>query len=208
MGRQRLPTTLFVMLGGDCIALHLGFEGGSELGIDERIHRLEAFEGVFAVEHAGAVHLVAIHKADALAVLPINRRTTDHHRERQATLVELLDHNGHLLGRADQQRRQTNGIGTHFERFFNDGIDRDLLAQVIDGVAVVGQNRIDQVFADVVHVAIDRGEDHFALAGAFEPVEVMLEVRHGLLHDLGALEHKRQDQLPSAEQIAHLLHGR
>ena len=208
MGGQRLPTTLFVVLGGDCIALHLGFEVRPELGIDERVHRLEAFEGVFAVEHAGAVHLVAIHKADALAVLPINRCTTDHHGERQAALVQFLDHDGHLLGRTDQQRRQTNGVGTHFERFFDDGIDRDLLAQVIDGVAVVGQNRVDQVFADVVHVAIDRGEDHFALAGAFEPVEVTLQMRYGLLHDLGTLQHKGQNQLPCAEQIAHLLHRR
>ena len=40
----------------------------------------------------------------------------------------------------------------------------DLLAEVDDRVAVVGQDRVDQRLADVVHVAEDRGHHDGALA--------------------------------------------
>ena len=75
-------------------------------------------------------------------------------------------------------------------------------------VAVVGEDRVDERLADVVHVA-EHGRQHDrALRVALELVEVLLELRDGLLHDLGALEHERQDQLAGAELVADLLHGR
>ena len=86
--------------------------------------------------------------------------------------------------------------------------DRHLLAEVDDRVAVVGEDRVDERLADVVHVAEHGREHDGALRVALELVEVLLELGDGALHDLGALEHERQDQLAGAELVADLLHGR
>ena len=86
--------------------------------------------------------------------------------------------------------------------------DRDLLAEVDDRVAVVGQDRVDQRLADVVHVAEHGRDDDRALRVALDAVEVVLQPRDGALHDLGALQHERQDQLAGAELVADLLHRR
>ncbi len=82
------------------------------------------------------------------------------------------------------------------------------LPRSIDRVAVVGQDRVDERLADVVHVA-EHGRDHdLALGVALDPLEVVLELGDGALHHLGRLEHERQDQLAGAELVADLLHRR
>ena len=86
--------------------------------------------------------------------------------------------------------------------------DRHLLAEVDDRVAVVREDRVDQRLADVVHVAEHGGQDDRALRVALDAIEVVLEPRDRALHDLGALQHERQDQLARAELVADLLHGR
>ena len=87
-------------------------------------------------------------------------------------------------------------------------LDRDLLAEVDDRVAVVGEDRVDQRLADVVDVA-EHGRDHdLALGVALDPVEVVLEPGDRALHHLRRLEDERQDQLAGAELVADLLHRR
>ena len=93
-------------------------------------------------------------------------------------------------------------------RGVDDRVDRDLLAEVDDRVAVVGEDRVDQRLADVVDVAED-GRDHdLALGVALDPLEVVLELRDGALHHLGRLQDEGQDQLAGAELVADLLHRR
>ena len=78
-----------------------------------------------------------------------------------AAPVELLDADRHLLGRADQEcARESDGVGVHLDRLFDDRVDRDLFSQVEDGVAVVGQDGVHQRLADVMHVAVHRGQHH------------------------------------------------
>ena len=50
-----------------------------------------------------------------------------------------------------------------------DRVDRLLDAEVDDGVAVVGQDDVDQVLADVVDVALDGGQHDRALAARRRP---------------------------------------
>ena len=84
----------------------------------------------------------------------------------------------------------------------------DLDAEVVHLVAVVGEDDVDQVLADVVHVALDRGEHDAALAAtAFDLLHVRLEIGDGRLHGLGRLQHERQLHLARAEQLAHHLHA-
>jgi hypothetical protein len=88
----------------------------------------------------------------------------------------------------------------------HDVVDRLLDAEVVNGVAVVGQDDVDEVFADVVHVALDGGQHDFALGLALDFFHVRLEMSHRRLHRLGALQHERQLHLPGAEQIADDFH--
>ncbi len=122
--------------------------------------------------------------------------------------VKLLDARGHLLRGRDEQRGEADGVGVVLDRGVDDRVDRDLLAEVDDRVAVVGEDRVDERLADVVDVAED-GRDHdLALRVAFHALEVVLELGDRALHHLGRLEDERQDELAGAELVADLLHRR
>ena len=181
------------------------------VGLDQLVHHREARERVLAVEDAGLVDLLgllALRVQDAAAEVAVDRGAADEQRVLQAALVQLLDGQRHLLGGRDEQRGEPDRGRLVLLRRFEDRADRDLLAEVDDAVAVVGEDRVDERLADVVHVA-EHGRQHDrALRVALELVEVVLELGDGLLHDLGALEHERQDQLAGAELVADLLHGR
>ena len=79
-------------------------------------------------------------------------------------------------------------------------------AEVHDAEAVVGEDDLHQVLPDVVHVALDRGEDDGALGRALGPLHEGLEVRHGRLHRLGALQDLGDDQLVVVEETSDLVH--
>ena len=179
--------------------------------VDQRVDRVEAGEGVLAVEDPGLVDLVgllAVGVEHPAAEVAVDRRAADQDRELEPALVQLLDAGGHLLRGRDEQRREPDRVGLVLDRGVDDRVDRDLLAEVDDRVAVVGQDRVDQRLADVVDVA-EHGRDHdLALGVALDPVEVVLELGDRALHHLGRLEHEGQDQLAGAELVADLLHRR
>ena len=72
--------------------------------------------------------------------------------------MELLDAQRHLLGGRHEQRAEPDRGRVVLLGGLDDRPDRDLLAEVDDRVAVVGEDRVDQRLADVVHVAEDGGE--------------------------------------------------
>ncbi len=80
-------------------------------------------------------------------------------------------------------------------------------ADVDDVVAVVGEDDVDQVLADVVHVAAHGADHHGALARGIRLLHVRFEQRDGRLHDLGGLQHEGQLHLAAAEAVAHHLHA-
>ena len=84
---------------------------------------------------------------------------------------------------------------------------RHLDAEIDHTIAVVGQDDIDQVLADVVHVAFHRGEHDGAFLLALDALHVRFEIRHRRLHRLGALQHERQLHLARAEQFADDFHA-
>ena len=89
----------------------------------------------------------------------------------------------------------------------NQVLGRHLDAQVDDLVAVVGQDDVHQVLADVVDVALDGGQDYLTLAGGVGALHVRLQVSHGEFHRLGGLEHFGHDKLVGVELAAHLVHA-
>ena len=122
--------------------------------------------------------------------------------------MQLLDADRHLLRGRDEQRREADRVGLVLDRGLDDRVDRDLLAEVDHGVAVVGEDRVDERLADVVDVAEHRRDHDLALGVAIDPVEVVLELGDRALHHFGRLQDEGQDQFAGAEFVADLLHRR
>ncbi len=122
-------------------------QGRARLVVDQCVHRVEALEGVLAVEDAGLVDLVglaALRVEHAAAEVAVDRGAADQHREVVPALVQLGDRGRHLLRGGDEQRREADRVGFVLDRGLDDRVDRDLLAEVDHRVAVVGQDRVDE----------------------------------------------------------------
>ena len=123
---------------------------------------------------------------------------------REFISCEVLLHDDRRL---HEQPGHADDVGAVLLGGLEDRGDRLLDAEVDDRVAVVGQDDVDEVLADVVDVALDGGQDDLALALlALDLLHVRLEVGDGGLHDLGALQHERQLHLAGAEELADDLH--
>ena len=86
--------------------------------------------------------------------------------------------------------------------------NRLLDAEVQDLVAVVRQDDVDEVLADVVNVAFDGREHHRALRRrAALLLHERLEKTHRGFHRFGGLQHERQLHLAAAEEIADDFHA-
>ena len=63
--------------------------------------------------------------------------------------------------------------------------DRNLDAKVDDLVAIVGEDDVDKVLADVVHIALDGGEDNAAFSAIVNFLHELLKMGNGGFHCLG-----------------------
>src|SRR5690606_2000751 len=79
-------------------------------------------------------------------------------------------------------------------------------AEIDHLVTVVGQDDIDQVFPDVVDVALDRRQYKRALRRALNAFHKRFEKAHRGLHRLSGLQHERQLHLAGTKKIADDLH--
>jgi hypothetical protein len=130
--------------------------------------------------------------------------------------AHLGGHVLHLLQAGRDQAGQADDVGA-----FGLGLGQDVLAghhhaHVHDLEVVALQDHRDDVLADVVHVALDGGDDDLALGlhvaagvgqGLLLGLDVGQQVGHGLLHHAGALDHLGQEHLAGAEQVAHHVHA-
>ena len=180
---------------------------GLRFGVDQLVHRLETFECVLAIEDAGLVEVSAFGLEDAASEATVDRCAADEHRDLVSTAVQFVDDERHLLGSGNQKRTQTNRGGVDFNSFGDDRLCRDLLAKVDHGVAVVGEDRFDEVLADVMYITVDSGNDNCAFGDAFHLFEIIFEMGNGLLHRFSRLKHEGQDQFARAKFIADFFHG-
>ena len=166
---------------------------------------MQVGEGIFAVDDATVVGALAV----VVDKFGRQGRAAENNRDGDALLVEggqIVFHEG---GRFDQQAAHGNAVGPVLAVGLDDRVYGLFDAQVDHLVAVVRQNDIHQVFADVVDIALDRGDDEGALARAVAVgfLHVGLQVGDGGFHGLGRLQHKGQLHLPRAKQFAHHLHA-
>jgi hypothetical protein len=144
-------------------------------------------------------------------------RSTDQQRKLHVAPLHLRRHGDHLVERRRDQPRQAHDVGALGDGRVEDDGGRDHDAEVHDLVVVAPEHDTHDVLADVVHVALDGGEDHLALTAAgvdasLEPgllllgLQVRLEIGDGALHDACALHDLWQEHLAGAEQVADDLH--
>ena len=147
-------------------------------------------------------------------------RSADEQRQLEALPLHLAGHMHHFVERRRDQAAEPDDVGLFCLGALENLFARDHHAHVDDLVVVAGEHHADDVLADVVNVAFDRGEhdlslrlDHLAsrshrrLLGLHE----RRQVRDGLLHHARGFHHLRQEHLARAKQIAddaHAVHQR
>ena len=175
------------------------------LELDQPVHHPQPLEGVLAVEERPVVDLAQV----ALDVGAGQRGPAQEDRDgdsdrsfistRFSRMISVDFTSSPLMPMASASVLLDRG--DHL-------VDADLDAEVDDLVAVVGQDDVDEVLADVVDVALDRGEHDRALAALVRLLHVRLEEGDRRLHRLGRLQHEGQLHLAGGEQVADHLHAR
>ena len=126
---------------------------------------------------------------------------------RMPCVFQIARGHHHLMRALHQQPREPDGIRRVLLVSLDQLLRRDLDAEVDHPIAVVGQDDLDQVLADVVHIALDGGEHDLAARRGFGLLHELLEMVDGGLHGFGRLQHFGDDQLVVVEQAAHFGHA-
>ena len=148
--------------------------GHAALDADEGVHEAQALEGVAGVADFALVDLVQV-----LLDVGAGQRGAaedDGVVGGHLALVELLEVLLHDHRGLDQEAGHADDVGAVLLGGFQDRGDRLLDAEVDDVVAVVGQDDVDEVLADVVDVAADGGEHDGALALVVGLLHVRFEI--------------------------------
>ncbi len=74
-------------------------------------------------------------------------------------------------------------------------------------VAIVGQDDVNKVLSDVMHISANRGQHNCALASLVGFLHVWLEQSNGGLHNLGRLQHEGQLHLALTKAFSNHLHA-
>ena len=176
------------------------------LGVrEQRSHHANGTRGVLHVHRRAAVVLLNFHRGVRFR----GGRAANQQRNSEALTLHLFRHVDHFVQRRGNQPGKTNQIGIHFTCRSEDFLRWHHHAKIDDFVVVTLQHHTDNVFADIVHIALHGRDDHFAVAGAFlfAGLNVRFEVRHRLLHHAGGFHHLRQEHFALAEQIANDVHA-
>ena len=193
-----LPVFLFQITA----KIRLGF--AVEQGTDD-CHRARCVRHVNRL--VVAVMLFDFHRGMGLRC----RRAADEQGNVEILSLHFLRHMDHLV----ERRRNQSAQADHVYLFFAGGLQypfaTDHDTEIDHLVVVAAEHDADDVLADVVYVSFHRGEQDPALAAGFSSFlfrfHERLQVRHGLFHDAGALDHLGQEHLAGAEQVADFVHA-
>ena len=164
---------------------------------------MQSCEGVFGIKDRPSVLLAQVF----FDILASERSAAADDGHGEAKPLQILQHILHFERGLDQQSAQANSIGANLLRGGDDGVRGLLDAQIDDAIAVVRKDDVHEIFADVVHVALDRGQHHGAFAAAVGFFHLRFKIRNRGLHHRGRIEHRRQLHLARAEEIADGLHA-
>ena len=131
----------------------LGFEPRALFGVHQPVQRVEPVHRVVAVDdgahsYEGAI-LPRVKRSESAAP-PTSSGTCD------AGLLQVAGRDHHLLRRLHEQPGKADGVRPVLARRFDQHFRRHLDPQVHDLIAVVREDDVDQVLADVVDIALHR----------------------------------------------------
>ena len=140
-------------------------------------------------------------------------RAADQKRNLETQALHFFRHMRHLFQRGRDQTGEADDVGFLVNRGLQNFGGGHHYAEVDHVVVIALQHHADDVFADVVHIALDCGHDDLATglrdfaAAQFFFFDIGHEVGHGLLHHARRFHYLRQKHLARAEQIAHHIHA-
>ena len=113
--------------------------------------------------------------------------------------MNILDEANKIINeRSEEKERQYGPMGEGLER----------AAMIASGMT--GKDfTADDIFADVMDVALHRGQQDFpvvATAAGFFRLNVGLQVGNGLFHDTGGLHDLGQEHFSFTKEVAHGIH--
>ena len=187
---------LFTRTSDKVIVLRIG---------EQRSHHAHGARGVLHIDRWAAVVLLNFHRGVRFG----GGRAANQQRNGKALTLHLFRHVNHFIQRRGNQAREANQVRIHLFGGFEDFVRRDHHAEVDDFVVITLQHHADDVFSDVVHVALHGRDNHLAVAGAFlfAGFNVRFEVGHRLFHHTGGFHHLRQEHFALAEQVADHVHA-
>ena len=159
-------------------------------------------------------HLAGIARGDFYGrMLGAGRGAADQERNVHAQPLHFTGDVNHLFEAGGNQPAEPDHIGLVFAGRLQDLLAGDHHAQVDDLVIVAAQHDADDVLADVVHVALDGGQDdraagrrfavgRAAAGGQFFRLHEGHEVGDGLLHHACTFHDLREEHLAVAKEIA------
>ncbi len=143
-------------------------------------------------------------------------RAADEQRQLETFALHLARDVHHLVERRRDQSAQADDVDLLLARGVEDLLARHHHAEIDHLVVVAAEHDADDVLADVVHVALDRGHEHFALRAHFAAgreracfsasmygsrYATAFFITRARFHDL------RQEHFARAEQIADDVHA-
>ena len=193
--------------GVAALAGALGLHGAQivvEAVAGDAVHQVQAVERVLGVgDPAAGIGAHAI----VLDVVAGQRGAAEHDGDFEALPGHFLEVLAHDDGAFDQQAGHADGVRAVLARGLDHVGELHLDAEVDHSVTVIGQDDVDEVLADVVHVAAHGGEHDGAFLLALDPLHERFEIGDGGLHGLRGLQHEGELHLAGAEQLADDLHA-
>ena len=178
-------------------------------GADEAADHRHRAAGIEDMNHRLRIARRNLHRGVRLA----RGRAPDEQRHLESFALHFFRHAGHFVQRRRDEAAQADDVHLLLARGLENFLARHHDAEVDDFIVVAAEHDADDVFADVVHVAFDRGHQDFArvqvgaAGGFFLRLHEREQVGHRLLHHAGRLHDLRQKHLAGAEQIADNVHA-
>ncbi len=198
------------MVGAHLVVVGLELRGevlaGAVGGGDEVLGHPDGARGVLHPHHRLLVGGVDLHRGMGAG----GGGTADEQGDGEALALHLLGHVDHLVQGGGDEARQPDDVHVAGLCLLQDFGRGDHHAEVDDLEVVALQHHPDDVLADVVHIALHRGEQD--APGGAGPLGLLRldegdEVGHGLFHHPGGFDHLGQEHLAVAEEVAHGVHA-
>ena len=167
-------------------------------------------DGARRIQHMNHGRIVAGRDLDRRVDLG-RGRAPDQQRDIEPAALHFGGDGGHFLERGRDQARQADDVGVLALGGVDDVGVGHHDAEIDDVIVITLQHHADDVLADVMHVALDRGGDDLALGPGlgrvFPRFDEGQQVGHGLFHDTGGFDHLGKEHLPRSEQVADHVHA-